>query len=145
MKSYIKVFKIGLKNLNNIFDDKKYGSWFVVILVALFSAPYLLIRSKSLDDHEAFAVGAVYDIGKYPYYKFYVGETAYFGMGNGSVDYIRPGDSLFVRYDSTNPDNNEQWSYFIYTLDRSKLPDTVFHRQLVSGRKLDSIRGIHLK
>jgi hypothetical protein len=95
------------------------------------------MQSKDLKRHTAYAVGIIYKNvigGKNPKkcYEFYVGDTVYKGtIGYGGLSRIEEGDSIFVAYDSTNPDNSQILGYYEYTLDRSKLPDTVYHRQLI--------------
>ncbi|MDE6369590.1 MAG: hypothetical protein K2K94_10175, partial [Muribaculaceae bacterium] len=113
---------------------------FVLILFISFVVSYCLVEDKSLDDHTEYAVGVIYhrEDGKNSgnYYKFWVGDNVYTGFARvGPNNNMKVGDSLFVCYDYTNPKNNSLYSYFIYTLDRSKLPDTVFHRQLVDSKR----------
>lgn len=140
MKSYFKVFMIGLKYLKKrIIDDDHLNDAVLILFISLL-IPYWVVQDKSLDDHTAYAVGVIYyrEESRTPgnYYKFWVGDNVYTGKaGLGGINNIKVGDSLFVCYDYTNPKNNSLYSYFIYTLDRSKLPDTVFHRQLVDRQR----------
>ena len=141
MVNYVKVFIIGLKYLKKrIFDDDHICAATFIIIFS-FLIPYRLIQDKSLEKHTAYAVGIIYKnemggktSGKY--YEFYVGDTVYKSVtGYGGLSKIREGDSIIVAYDYTNPKNNQVVGYFIYTLDRSKLPDTVFHRQLIDRQR----------
>lgn len=140
MKSYFKVFMIGLKYLKKrIIDDDHLNDAVLILFISLL-IPYWVVQAKSLDDHTAYAVGVIYyrDDGRNSgnCYKFWVGDNVYTGkVGLGGFNNMKVGDSLFVCYDYTNPKNNSLYSYFIYTLDRSKLPDTVFHRQLVDNQR----------
>ena len=139
MKNYVKVFIIGIKYLKKrIFDDDHICAATFIIIFS-FLIPYRLIQDKSLEKHTAYAVGIIYKNGvdmKNKYYEFYVGDTVYKSVtGYGGLSKIREGDSIIVAYDYTNPKNNQVVGYFIYTLDRSKLPDTVFHRQLIDRQR----------
>lgn len=142
MANYVKVFIIGLKYLKKrIFDDDHiYAAVFIIIFP--FLIPYRLIQNKSLGKHSVYTVGIIYknymgSKSKREYYEFYVGDTVYKGIaGYGLLSKIREGDSIIVNYDYTNPNNNQVVGYFIYTLDRSKLPDTVFHRQLIDSQRI---------
>ena len=141
MKSYYKIFILGLHHIGEWLDKKDQN--YLILAIGIFIFPcfsYWLIQDKSLDDHTAYAVGVIYYRveSRTPgnYYKFWVGDNVYTGKaGLGGINNMRVGDSLFVCYDYTNPKNNSLYSYFIYTLDRSKLPDTVFHRQLVDNQR----------
>lgn len=137
MKSFFKVFIIGLKHLNKkiIKEDHINSSAFIIILS--FLLPYEIIQENDFNRYTAYTVGIIYknDMGgKAPgkYYRFYVDNKIYYGVtGYGGLSKIKEGDSIYVAYDYTNPNNNSIIGYYEYRLDRSKLPDTVFHRQQI--------------
>lgn len=140
MKSYAEVFIIGLKYLRikmKIDED----SFIIVINISIMAVFIIceLIRSNDLDNSAEYTVGVICDIiwgGKNTeknLYKFYVNGEEYFGTETRGLTKIVVGDSAFIKYDRNNPKNNELAIYFEYTLDRSKLPDTVFYRRQMNA------------
>ena len=143
MESYTKIFIIGLKHLKKLLTDDTNGNKKILLFCFFFT--YLvctieLIHENDLDQRTAYAPGVITKIegGKnaHKLYKFYVGNDVYYGQtGYGGLTKIRVSDSVIVAYEYTNPGNNERVCYFEYTLDRSKLPDTVFHRQPIDNQR----------
>ena len=134
MKSFAKIFMIGLKYLKKKVYDEDHICAAGFIMMFSLMIPYEIMRTKSLNNHTAYTVGVIYKIkldrnpGKL--YEFYVGDSIFRGRaGYGGLSKIVEGDSIFVAYDYTNPGNSEIVGYFEYALDRSKLPDTVFYRR----------------
>lgn len=139
MISYFKVFVIGLKQIKKWVIDEDHFYLAIYIISFSFAIPYWLIQRNDLNQRTAFAVGIITKIeiaGKTPHkaYEFYIGNKTYRGRtGIGGLTKIEVGDSVIVAYEYTNPNNEELYCYFEYTLDRSKLPDTVFYRRLIDN------------
>lgn len=144
MKSYTEVFIIGLKHLKKLLTDDKNGN--IIVFFCCFIFMYIgytceQINENNLNQRTAYAVGVITEMdigGKNPHktYKFNVDNKFYYGTtGYGGLTKIRVGDSVIVEYEYTNPNNNERYCYFEYTLDRSKLPDTVFYRQPIDNQR----------
>lgn len=97
-----------------------------------------LIRSNDLDNNAEYTVGVIYGTGsqgkglKTYLCEFYVNGEQYLTFEYIGLSKIVVGDSAVVKYDRNNPHNNEIAIYFEYTLDRSKLPDSVFYRRPMS-------------
>ena len=142
MKSYFKVFIIGLKYIRQWIDKTKetyiYAAIFFAFNYLLISI--YLIEKKDLDQRTSYALGVItkfkYGKNEHAIYEFYVGDKTYIrSEGFSRMSKIRVGDSIIVAYEYTNPHNNEIYCYFEYRLDRSKLPDSVFYRQAIDSQR----------
>lgn len=111
--------------------------------IIVLSVGYVWNKNKEnkLNEYPTFAPGVITEINRSPrfggeYYDFFVDNKTYQGKDAWSPwSKIRVGDSIIVKYESQNPKNNELYCYFEYTLDRSKLPDTVFYRQPIDNQR----------
>lgn len=143
MKSYFKVFVLGLKYIRKWIEEEDSTHIYAAVLFAffLFLIPAQFIEENDLNQRTAFALGIITKIkqerrGPRIIYEFYVGDETYIGTeGIRSLSKIRVGDSVYVAYEYTNPHNNEIECYYEYRLDRSKLPDTVFYRQPIDVQR----------
>lgn len=140
MKSYAEVFIIGLKYLKIKMktDEDSFINVIGISIMAVFIICEL-IRSNDLDNNAEYTVGVICEIiwggGKNTeenLYEFYVNGEKYLGTETRGLTKIVVGDSALIKYDRNNPHNNEIAIYFEYTLDRSKLPDSVFYRRPMS-------------
>ncbi len=134
MKSFIKVFIIGLKYLSKKIFEEDHECLALFIICISFWIPYKIVKDKSLYRNAVYTVGVITKINQgrndRKIYEFYVNNKKVTGStGCGGLSKITVGDSLYIVYDSINPNNNYIMGYFEYRLDRSKLPDTVYHRQ----------------
>lgn len=139
MKSYAEVFIIGLKYLKKKVLEEDHIGMVIFILFTSFALPYQLMQWNDLENYKEYTVGVICEIiwgGKNTeknLYEFYVNGEKYFGTETRGLTKIVVGDSAFIKYDRNNPHNNEIAVYFEYTLDRSKLPDTVFYRRQMNA------------
>lgn len=137
----VKVFIIGLKYLKKKVIDEDHIAMGYFILFISFAVPYQFMRWNDLDNYKEYTVGVIckiYIAGKSTesnLYEFYVNGEKYLGTETRGLTKIVVGDSAIIKYDRTNPNNNEIVGYFEYALDRNKLPDTVFYR-----RQMDRMR-----
>lgn len=138
MISYAKVFIIGLKYLKKeVFNEERVGMAIYTIIMS-FILPYQFIQWNDLENNKEYTIGVIYGTG----YKgkgtevylceFYVNGEKYLTTRGKGISKIVVGDTALIEYDRNNPNNNEIVAYFEYTLDRSKLPDTVFYRRLIN-------------
>ena len=141
MKSFVKIFMIGLKYLKKkVLEEDHIGMGFLILIFS-FIIPYQLMQCNDLENYKEYTVGVIcktYFSGKGTetnLYNFYANGKKYFGSEPRGLTKIIVGDSAIIKYDRNNPDNNAVVGYFEYALDRSKLPDTVFCR-----RQIDSMR-----
>lgn len=142
MKKYIEIFSLGWKYICDWYNsDANSFHWTIFGIFIYLGVVVIMIDDNDLSRNAAFAVGVITEIdtstgtpGKF--YKFYVDEVQYTGRdGLGGLTKIRAGDSIIVVYDRTNPKNSAIYDYFQYRLDRSKLPDTVYYRQLIDEQR----------
>ena len=139
MKSFAKIFMIGLKHIKKwVIDEDHITTAFGVLPMCLLLINHL-IQCNDLENNKGYTVGVISKIyqsnSKRNLYEFYVNGEKYSGSQGRGFSKIAVGDSAIIKYDRTNPKNNELVGYFEYALDRSKLPDTVFCR-----RQIDSMR-----
>ena len=138
MKSYAEVFIIGLKYLKKkILDEDRIGMG-ICIPVVSFLLSSQFIQWNDLDNNAEYTIGVIYGTGskgkgtEVYLCEFYVNGERYLTFEPIGLSKIVVGDSAIVKYDRNNPHNNEIAVYFEYTLDRSKLPDSVFYRRPMS-------------
>lgn len=139
MKSYAEVFIIGLKYLK-IKMELDVDRFLSVICISIIAVCIIceLIRSNDLDNNAEYTLGVIREItwgGKCSeayLCEFYVNGEKYLTTEGKGLSKIVVGDSALIKYDRNNPYNSEIVIYFEYTLDRSKLPDTVFYRRPMS-------------
>lgn len=144
MKKYTEIFRMGWKYLCGRFNDDTDRFLLSIFGVIVYIAIVVtMIDDNDLNRNAAFAVGVITKVnmsgrGGGKFYKFYVDGVKYTGIaaiGGGGSTKIRAGDSIIVEYDRTNPENSAIYIYFQYRLDRSKLPDTVYYRQLIDNQR----------
>lgn len=141
MISFYKVFILGLKQIKKWVIDEDYSGTAISIVFFSLTIPYAMIRWNDLNNYGNYTVGIIYDVGyngKGPernFYEFWINGNRYIGQESRGVTNIRTGDSVFIEYDRNNPKNNAIVGYFEYTLDRSKLPDTVYYRRQMNSKR----------
>lgn len=138
MKSYAEVFIIGLKYLKKkVLEEDRIGMGFFILFMT-FTFPYQFMLWNDLENNKEYTIGVIYGTGfkgkgtEVYLCEFYVKGKKYLTFESKGLSKIVVGDSAVVKYDRNNPHNNEIAIYFEYTLDRSKLPDTVFYRRPMS-------------
>ena len=139
MKSYSKIFNIGLRHIKKwVIDDDHIAGVFCIVFYFL-CVSYLLVKCNDRTNNGVITVGVVYKLHEGRYYEnwceFYVEGKRYFSKASRGLSNIMVGDSVYIEYERNNPNNNAIVGYFEYALDRSKLPDTVFYR-----RPMDQMR-----
>lgn len=141
MKNYFKFFKVCHQYLNS--DDSPVLINVILITIFLvYGITVDFIPTNNLNQRSAYAIGVITE-RKTPdhrfnsiFYEYYINDTIYKGATTQPYNSkIRIGDSIIVKYEYTNPGNKEIYLIFEYTLDRSKLPDTVFHRQPIDWKR----------
>lgn len=139
MKSFAEVFMIGLRYLKKKIKEKDRNAMLVVAIPFL---SYLLLNQfilwNDLENNKEYTIGVIYGTGfkgkgtEVYLCEFYVKGEKYLTFESKGLSKIVVGDSALIKYDRNNPHNNEIAIYFEYTLDRSKLPDSVFYRRPMS-------------
>lgn len=138
MKSYAEVFIIGLKYLKKkVLEEDRIGMGFFILFMT-FTFPYQFMLWNDLENNAEYTIGVIYGTGSHGkglkkyLCEFYVNGERHLTFEPIGLSKIVVGDSAIVKYDRNNPSNSEIVLYFEYTLDRSKLPDTVFYRRPMS-------------
>ena len=140
MKSYAEVFMIGLKYLRikMKIDEDSFLNVIWISIMAVFIICEL-IRSNDLDNNAEYTIGVIYGTGfkgkgtEVYLCEFYVNGEKHLTTESKGLSKIVVGDSALIKYERNNPSNSEIVLYFEYTLDRSKLPDTVFYRRQMNA------------
>ena len=139
MRTYFKVFTIGLHHIKRWIIDEDHICAALFIAIFAFYIPHILIQNNELEKNKAYAVGVIYEIAHgsksttFYRYRFCVNGKLFIGREGKGVSKIVIGDSIIIKYDRLNPQNNVLVGYFEYALDHSKLPDTVYYRRQMNN------------
>lgn len=131
---------IGLKYLRikMKIDEDSFLNVIWISIMAVFIICEL-IRSNDLDNNAEYTIGVIYGTGfkgkgtEVYLCEFYVNGEKHLTTESKGLSKIVVGDSALIKYERNNPSNSEIVLYFEYTLDRSKLPDTVFYRRQMNA------------